>query len=177
MPSIKLGGLLASCHHPAGTALRTTMASPRNTPIDNDAPPPAYHDGRAIQRLPAYREGRLLRHHPYARYVPSLFRRLQLSPYAYELDYALVPVNFAVNAGIRVGFGDSTAEGAAVSAAEDSNAPIPLPASSAQAGPSEGAPASHGVLNFPAQTTKPSMSTSRPAKRKRDDFEGEGDSE
>lgn len=79
MPNINLSCLTppASCH-----ILSPSMASRTNTnAVDNviptfEDPPPAYHDGRAIERLPAYRAGHLARHHPYGRYTPSLFQRL-----------------------------------------------------------------------------------------------------
>ncbi|KZV66516.1 hypothetical protein PENSPDRAFT_755631 [Peniophora sp. CONT] len=61
--------------------------------VITEDPPPAYHDGRAIERLPSYREGHLRRYHPYGRYTPSLLQRLLLSPYAYDFDYAPIPVN------------------------------------------------------------------------------------
>ncbi|KZV61693.1 hypothetical protein PENSPDRAFT_759263 [Peniophora sp. CONT] len=151
------------------------MSTLHNTSFHSDVPPPAYHDGRAIERLPAYREGHLRRHHPYARYEPTLLQRLLLSPHAYEITHTPVPVSFAVNIGLHIGLEDSLAEGAAVNAGENSSAPIPPPSSGAQAGRSEGATVSHVTLN--SGTQKPTTSIPRPTKRKRDDFEGEGDSE
>ncbi|KZV61691.1 hypothetical protein PENSPDRAFT_285516 [Peniophora sp. CONT] len=65
--------------------------STSNHPVLNDDPPPAYHDGRPIERLPAYRPGHLARHHPYGRHTPSLFQRLQLSPSAHTANYLFDP--------------------------------------------------------------------------------------
>ena len=43
-----------------------------------DGPPPAYYDGRGTQRLPAYKEAHLRRHHPYGREEPSLLQKLHV---------------------------------------------------------------------------------------------------
>ncbi|VDB82651.1 unnamed protein product [Peniophora sp. CBMAI 1063] len=150
------------------------MSSLYNPPDYDDIPPPAYHDGRAVERLPAYREGYLLRYHPYERYRPSLFQRLLFSPCGRDFDYPALFTTNDDNAGIQAIAGDSATGGASVNNVEDSNALIPLRSSGAQAAPSEASDTSHGVLISPTHVRKHAPSASRPAKRKRD-FEGEGD--
>ncbi|KZV61702.1 hypothetical protein PENSPDRAFT_286307 [Peniophora sp. CONT] len=127
-----------------------------------DVPPPAYHDGRGIQRLPAYRETHLRRYHPYGREEPSLLQRLLLSPW----PHSQLPEEDA-NAGLRTRVGDGAAAPASVPLEENTGAVIATSSSS----PLSSGPRVNREMSPPS--CRCTASTTRSVKRKREDFEND----
>ncbi|VDB82628.1 unnamed protein product [Peniophora sp. CBMAI 1063] len=151
-----------------------------DTPVDDNTPPPPYHDGGPVERLPSYRHGLLARHHPYGRQTPSLLLRLLLTPNAYELNDAPMGSGAGDDAvvGLHAGTEDRTgAASSAVVVGEHTNTPSSSSSSSAQVVPSDPASAPENALSSFARSNEPVVSTSRSLKRKRDEFEAQGDPE
>ncbi|VDB94804.1 unnamed protein product [Peniophora sp. CBMAI 1063] len=143
---------------------------------DASPPPPAYHDGGAIERPPSYRHGHLVRHHPYGRHTHNLLQRLLLTPYAYE-DYEPTSLGNDAVVGLYTGAEDSAAASSVVGGGEHTNTSSPASSTSARPVSRDASSSLHDAQSCSPPEYRPIVSTSRALKRKRDEFEGQGDPE